>query len=421
MALKKQIKPVKKQRITAEFSECSQPLCDRNASENTKKLASLLKYLSINSLTMYGHQNEFSCKAGTAGKYFSPSDTFDITGYYAPVCGLDALSLTGNEYGKWFWSRNKRIKEAVKLAEKIYAQGSFITFSAHMPNFELISQMQNGTLGPEDEKYKDIQKILDDGSINFHGYTPNDLRGTVVKDIVAGGKLNSIYRQYLDLIAGFFIELQEKNLPLIFRPFHENSGGWFWWGTNSCSAEEFKKLWQYTYEYFVNEKDIHNLIWAYSPGSEAKTREEFLERYPGDSYVDLIGIDMYERLPEQKDTFFEEFDFHLKLHSEIAAEHNKLFACTETGVAHENGKALLETGNEDMEWYQKIADCCIKNNACYFLLWANFSRHGGYYAPYVEKKGIFRKTVFRHEMTDSFIRMFNDRRTIFSKRGSKCF
>lgn len=421
MTGKSTIKPVKKQKFTLDFTTFNQNLCDENASPETKKLASLLKCLSECSLTMYGHQNDFSCKAGTKGSSLSTSDTYDITNHYASVCGLDALSLTGNEYGCWCWSQNKKIENAVTLAEKIYSEGSFISFSAHMPNFELLYHKQNGTLGPEDEKFKEEKFILDDGSFNFHGYTPNDLRGSVVKDIVPGGKLNDLYKKYLDLIAQFFLELQKKNLPLIFRPFHENSGGWFWWGTRSCSPEEFKKLWHYTYEYFVLEKGIHNLIWAYSPGSEAKTKEEFLKLYPGDSYVDLIGLDMYERLPEEKDTFFNNFDFHLKLHSNIASEHGKLFACTETGIAHENGKALLETGNEDQSWYEKILDCCIKNKACYFLLWANFCKQGGYYSPFIEQEGFLKKVTYRHELTDSFIKMFNDRRIIFSKRGNKCF
>src|SRR5574344_838932 len=165
----------------------------------------------------------------------------------------------------------------------------------------------------------------------------------------------------------------------------------------------------------VNEKDVHNLIWAYSPGSENKNSAQFFERYPGDEYVDLIGFDMYERLPEQKDSFFADYVGQLALLGGIARNHNKLFANTETGVAHEGNKALLDTGNEDVCWYKKILSCCADAGACYFLLWANFHARGAYYAPYVERKcGLLRRKMYGHELLDSFIAMYNDARSVFS-------
>ena len=258
---------------------------------------------------------------------------------------------------------------------------------------------------------------LSDGSINFSGYTPNVLEGNVVQEIMPGKKLNEIYTQYLDMVVGYCLEMQKKNISLIWRPFHENTGGWFWWGKDTCTAEEYIALWRYTWNYFVKEKNVHNLIWAYSPGSEPKTLEEFAERYPGDDYVDLLGFDMYQHLPDQKDCFFDELESELKLVSTFAILHKKLFACTETGIANPDNKALLESGNEDKDWYEKVLSLCSKYCACYFLLWANFSSRGAFYSPYVEKKvRLFGRKIYGHEMLDSFIRMFNDSHSVFAAK-----
>lgn len=419
MSVKATVKPSKIHEKIVKPSDCSIQLCDKNHSQEIQQLADYLIAASATGHVLYGHQNEFTYKAGQRGQTpllrgqtpwkkngkggqtpllpYSSSDTHDITGYFAPVSGLDALSLTGCEYGKWYWSQKKRVRKAVKLVIEMYKKGSFLSFSLHMPNFEQI-------LHKEPLKLKD-------SSYNFSGYSPNDRSGKVVQDIIEGKKLKELYLSYLDMVCDFLAQLQKKKFPVIFRPFHENTGGWFWWGKDTCSPEEFKKLWSLTYDYVVNTKNIHNLIWAYSPGSEPKSKEEFAERYPGDEYVDLIGLDMYERFPEQKDTFFELFNSQLKLHSSFAKEHKKLFACTETGVAHENNKALLEEGNEDLHWYEKVLDACVNNGACYFLLWANFSRKGAYYSPFVEIKN--KNEIIGHEMLDSFINMFNSPHSVF--------
>ncbi|MFA6937380.1 MAG: glycosyl hydrolase [Treponema sp.] len=406
------VKVQKKSRIVLSKSSEEFSLCNKGSIESAVKLANFLRNASINKYVLYGHQNDQHMKAGSRSKRFSSSDTYDICKHFAAVNGFDALCLTGNEFGKWYWTLEDRINALVKYAEKVVKNGSILSLSAHMPNFDFIFKRLNSN----SEKIINEDGSLSDGSINFSGYTPIVLEGNVVQEVMPGKKLNEIYKSYLNMIADFCLELQKKSVSLIWRPFHENTGGWFWWGKNTCTAEEYIALWQYTWNYFVKEKNVNNLIWAYSPGSEPKTLAEFDERYPGDDYVDLIGFDMYQHLPEQKDNFFSEFKSQLKLVSDFALLHKKLFACTETGVANPNNKALLETGNEDKDWYKKVLSLCSEYGACYFLLWANFSSRGAYYSPYVEKKkGLLVKRIYGHELLDSFIKMYNDSRSIFSK------
>lgn len=426
--------PEKKEKVS--IKKIPFELCDKQAVLSAKKLAAFLKGVSEDGYILYGHQNDLHRKAGPHKRPFSCSDTYDVTGEYAAVCGLDALCLVGTENGHWYWTRKERISSCVKLTLKSIRNGSLVSLSAHMPNFQLVQEWKDGitALPPlhhhskkiTEKKfnggYSEFPVELKDGSTNFFGYTPNDLRGSVVRDIMPGKKLNGLYTEYLDLICDYCAELNKKNVAIIWRPFHENSGGWFWWGSKSCTPEEFIALWRYTYKYFTEEKNIHNLIWAYSPGSEYHSVEEYESRYPGDDYVDLLGFDMYQQYPDQGDAFWPLFEEQCRIVSETAEKHGKLFANTETGIMNPDNKALLNNGNHDMNWYEKVASICLKYKSCYYLLWANFWAGGAYYTPYIKsfKKFAGRiKMLKGHEMLDSFIRFYNNPKVLFSKEIKK--
>lgn len=414
---KPEIKPV-------EFS-----LCDKNAHSNAKKLAAYLKGVSSDGYLIYGHQNDVHMKAGPRAKGFTSSDSADITGEYAGLTGIDSLCLVGTENGRFYWKRSKRIKACVDLAMKSVKYGAIVSMSAHMPNFQLLWEWKNGITPkkelyhPEDKKkdklingpYSEWPTELSDGATNFYGYFPNDLRGTVVKDVIEGGKLNSLFTEYLDLVCDWALALDKKNVAVIWRPFHENSGSWFWWGEKFCSPEEFKALWQYTFRYFTEKRNVHNLIWAYSPGSEYHSVEEYESRYPGDEYVDLVGFDMYQ---QQGDAFWGLYEEQCSMISQMAKKHSKLFANTETGVITPGNKALLNNGNPELDWYQKVADICLKYGACYYLLWANFNARGAYWIPYIQSYKKSKGKIIElngHEMLDGFVRFYNNQRVLFSR------
>jgi mannan endo-1,4-beta-mannosidase len=87
----------------------------------------------------------------------------------------------------------------------------------------------------------------------------------------------------MDAIAKELTKLKEKDIPVLWRPLHEASGGWFWWG--NCSAESYIKLYREMYEKFTKEYELHNLIWVWNGQSKSW--------YPGDDVVDLMGDDIY--------------------------------------------------------------------------------------------------------------------------------
>ncbi|GAB3318649.1 glycosyl hydrolase [Larkinella ripae] len=90
----------------------------------------------------------------------------------------------------------------------------------------------------------------------------------------------------IDRVAGELKKFQTADVPVLWRPLHEASGGWFWWGAKG--AEPFKALWRLLYDRLTNHHQLHNLIWVY-----AGTDSIHPDWYPGDSYVDIIGLDIY--------------------------------------------------------------------------------------------------------------------------------
>lgn len=92
----------------------------------------------------------------------------------------------------------------------------------------------------------------------------------------------------IDAIAVQLQKFEDENIPVLWRPLHEAQGEWFWWGAHG--PETFKDLWHLMHDRLTNEHGLHNLIWEYT---STGVNEEFLDWYPGDEYVDMIGADIY--------------------------------------------------------------------------------------------------------------------------------
>ena len=94
----------------------------------------------------------------------------------------------------------------------------------------------------------------------------------------------------ITLLAELFGKIQAEGVPVIFRPLHEAEGGWFWWGAEG--AEPCKELYHYLYDSLTKKYGIHNLIWEWT----SSTNVTAADWYPGDAYVDMIGIDKYNAI-----------------------------------------------------------------------------------------------------------------------------
>lgn len=417
-----------KKEIIAPTNDSAAVPCDSKAVSGVHSLFKYMKAMGRSSRLMFGQQNNLTFKAGE--HILSHSDTFDVTGTYPSVQAFDVLSFTGVEFnvGRFNnrftgsvpgWAPLEKISPengtvsadidaAVAIAKRAIDLGGIFTLSAHMPNF-VFSKERGDYIPGKSPMY---------AKYNYKEYTPIKLEGNPVQEILSHGKGYEAFTCYLDLIAEFANRL---NRPIIFRPYHENTGSWFWWGEKHCTPEEFRELWRITVEYLRDEKGIHNFLYAYSPGSETRTPEEYAVRYPGDEYVDLIGLDMYDGETENGNTevFFNRFKEQLHKIDEFSKIHHKLAAVTETGLASSHpdpgchSTAIHLSGNLNLRWHRDILDAASGYRISYFLLWANFSRRGSVYAPYVE--GINPDgSLYGHEMLEEFIRYYNDERTIFA-------
>jgi len=116
--------------------------------------------------------------------------------------------------------------------------------------------------------------------------------------VTDGTPLNNAWKANADKIATYLKQLQEAGIPVLWRPYHEMNGVWFWW-CNHKGDQGFKRLWIMMYDYFTKYHKLNNLIWVWNtnaprdiPGDEAWDYELF---YPGDEYVDILAADVYRK------------------------------------------------------------------------------------------------------------------------------
>lgn len=103
-----------------------------------------------------------------------------------------------------------------------------------------------------------------------------------------GTHSNAAWLREVDEVAAALKQLQDSGVPVLFRPFHEMNGDWFWWRAGSDPAG-FKEMWRFLHGYMTKTKGLHNLIWVYAPNAG----KGVMAAYPGNDAVDVVGLDYY--------------------------------------------------------------------------------------------------------------------------------
>jgi mannan endo-1,4-beta-mannosidase len=110
--------------------------------------------------------------------------------------------------------------------------------------------------------------------------------------ITAGTMINERWKSQVDVIAFFLKQLRNAGVPVLWRPYHEMNGAWFWWGKKE-GEDGYKKLYRMLYDRLVNFHSLNNLIWVFN-GNEVKPGVDSYETYyPGDDVVDILATDVY--------------------------------------------------------------------------------------------------------------------------------
>lgn len=239
---------------------------------------------------------------------------------------------------------------------------------------------------------KGIKKAYRMGAINtisWHTANPQtggdswDKTGSL-KDVLPGGKDHQQYIRQLDLLAKFIKQCRVgifSKIPIIFRPFHEQNGDWFWWGKSNGTEEEYVELWRFTIDFLKNEKKINQLIYAYSPDRSRfdpnDMHTSYMYGYPGDDYIDIIGLDNYWDLGHQYNRDSQQvrdlrFIRSLQLIQDIAKEKGKVAALTETGNLN------LKYDNWFTDKLLRPIDNAGIDNISWVLIWRNRNRNNLY-------------------------------------------
>ena len=168
-------------------------------------------------------------------------------------------AILGVDYADW---HNGSIAAAEPNAAALeqWKHGGLVTISAHFFN----PLRTNSAVSGLRDKGVDITALLDPAS-----------------------PAHAIWLRELDDIAAGLQQLRAAGVVVLWRPFHEMNGGWFWWGAKKPAT--FIALWRQMFDYFTVQKKLDNLLWIYSANIGGRTADY----YPGDGYVDLVGVDAY--------------------------------------------------------------------------------------------------------------------------------
>ena len=228
---------------------CRTPQRPANPKTNAKAKVILAYFQNLegrtNKCVLSGQFSNF----GAGANLRLVNEIHDKTGHWPAILGVDYAGGGGITH-----------VAPNRAAIEYWQQGGLVTVSAHL--------------------YNPARTNADGGGLRDKG---------VALDALLDGRSETHVRwlHEMDRVAEGLQELKAAGVVVLWRPFHEMNGGWFWWGGKDPAT--FIKLWRQMFDYFTKTKGLDNLLWVYAPNQGDKAAAY----YPGDAYADLVGLDAY--------------------------------------------------------------------------------------------------------------------------------
>ena len=338
----------------------------------TENLLANLKILGDSAGYMFGHHDDVLYGIGWVGDS-ARSDVKSVTGDYPALLSFDLGHLELGDTVSLDGVSFNRMREEI---QRHFERGGMITLSWHLNN-----PLTGGTAWIND--------------------STGERRLNTVEAVLEGGKVHEKFLTWLDRMADFLNSLETTDgvrIPVLFRPWHEHTGSWFWWGQELCTADQYKALWRLSIER-LKENGVVNALYAYSPGTEnGGNPQKYMERYPGDDIIDLLGLDCYCFAPTGDAAavakYAQMLDTQLGMVCQLAKEQGKAVALTETGYE----------GIKTADWWtHTLMPVLDKHPISYVLVWRNaHDKPGHFFAPYPG-----------HPSAPDFVEFYNHPKSLF--------
>ena len=251
------------------------------------------------------------------------AEFYKRSGHSPAIGGFDMLFAAGGHHEEgWFkgYTENNLV-----MTEQLWEMGGIPTYTWHWKVGEdtIFYTQQQGYRNAGCTE--GVTKTADNNTCfnytkAFKDSTCKEIDATsqVYKDIVAD----------LDIVSGYFKQLEEKGIAVVWRPLHEASGGWFWWGV--ASAECYVQLYRLVFDRMVETNKLSNLIWVWNINTDPKFGYDYSALnaawYPGDEYVDIVAVDIYDPLNDHNSAA----NYYNKIVSDVGT--SKMIALSENGA-----------------------------------------------------------------------------------------
>jgi mannan endo-1,4-beta-mannosidase len=226
---------------------------------------------------LLAYLQSISGKATIAGQHNFPNVgarwtdmAYDLTGKYPGLFGGDFGFSAGDD-------KDSVLARPAMIAEvkRQYGNGAVITLTWH-------------EVRPTDNE-----------PVTFRDSVQGHLTDAEWKELLTpGSPLNLRWCAQVDVVAGYLTQLRDAHVPILFRPYHEMNGNWFWWGGrpgNNGSAALYRQI----YDRFVNLHHLDNLVWLWNVGAPGGNAASIADYNPGAQFADLVTMDIYGEFKQQ--------------------------------------------------------------------------------------------------------------------------